>query len=423
MSNFQSYSNTVETAPCNDYRKVLIWFNNNNKIYNNKKEDDTIPTEEIHSRKQKKQICMECKCYYNNKKTTTQSWLFSSSSSALPLYQYGNTTTSTTTLPLAILRNIILSSSSSSSYILQPLQQQQQRQQDTEKEHQYPIIVSTLDQQNFFLLISVSSNDECGYFYMLYPIVNQSLRKQLLSLLPQKPPPSHQGKSKKVSTYSQAQPHLIVPPSVTNNDWKSLFDDGEDHQETNQPTISSNRTPSQTTIVTTPNPTRTSLSPSTKTPTHQEENISLQQYCNQWINNHDDFFSVDHQVYVLDQLFMVLEQQQQQQRHHHSSSIALTTATTDYNNDIMYINQSTLHQYCCQTKNEQEQQHSNLLQIISIQIMIRLQIVHFYGFAKIPNYYVQDWKNAGSTQTKKKKKKNNKQTKKVNHSFLLFYSC
>lgn len=348
-------------------------------------------------------VCIECNCYLNkNAASINAATLHPLFPSTLSVYQR---VVANDTLSWAIIQNILVSSSVS--YILQP-----HKRQLTAGNDQYPSIVSTVDQKCFFLLTTVNS----GYCYILYPITNQSLRNKLLQrpLQIAKPPllPAQQQTFFDTPQKTQQLSHDLEIRQISTayddtNDWKKiLFSDAENDEsqlsqgETAKPSI-------RNTMVFATQPEQSSASP---TPTIIEKDdifsLPLPQFYTEWMTQENFFLDNNpRRFHFLNKLFVAMKNSQ--------------ANTSDPSTDIMYIDQKTLHQYCSQQMDKQ--QHPHLLQILTMQIMIRLQLLHFYGISQIPSYFLVDWKNAS---TKKREKKNvlvKKNKRKVN--FHVVFQC
>lgn len=379
---FGSDRNVSPVVECNrEYRLVHLWLN---------------------SEHEGTDICIECSCYWNKNApsiyTATLHPFFSSSTLSVHQRVVGNDT-----LSWAIIQNILISSSVS--YILHP-----NKRQRTGGNDQHPSIVSTVDQKCLFLLTTVNS----GYCYILYPITNQSLRKKLLQqpLHTSKPlllPAQQQTFVDKYQKTQLRSPLLEARQISTTyddtNDWKKiLFSDAENDEsqlpkgDTGKPSICN------TTVFATQQEQSTTMSTSTSpTPTTIEKDdifsLPLPQFCTEWMAQ-DNFFLDNNprQLHFLKKLFEAMKNPQ--------------ANTADPSTDIMYIDQKTLHQYCSQQKDQQQRPH--VLQTLTMQIMIRLQLLHFYGTSQIPSYFLLDWKNASTKKGKKKSILVKKSKQKVN---------
>jgi hypothetical protein len=409
---YDSERDITPVIECRNSEKgfVHLWLKSNKDKKSDTKEDNTEMT-----------ICIECKCYWHMNVTTGTAATLQSLLSSSPLSVYQYVAAGNGTLPWIIIQNILVTSRFP--YILQP-----HKRQLTCRDDQYPSIVSTMDQKYLFLLTTVNS----GYCYALYPITNQSLRKQLLqrSLLLSKPPlpptqlPTFFPTSRKTSSLAETRP---ISTTYSNTDWKRiLFHNEEDDAlqlspgDTVPPIIGTSTTtsnndkdtskmiiatqPAQVTTISTSTP-----SSSTVIEKNDIASLPLSQYCTEWMTHQENFFRNNNprQSQFLKKLLEAIRKSPQA----NSSDVSI---------DIMYIDQKTLHQYCSQQK---DQQHPLLLQTIAIQIMIRLQLLHHFGISQIPSYFLLDWKKSNPSLAKSKKKKKNlvqKNTRKVQKVYVLF---
>jgi len=420
---YDSERDVSPVVECRNIEKRLVhlWLKTSTDKKSDTKEDNTDMS---------LTICIECKCYWNMNATTGNAATLQSLFSSSPLSVYQCVAAGTGTLPWIIIQNILVSSCFP--YILQP---HHKRHLVTCVDDQYPSLVSTMDQKYLFLLTSINS----GYCYALYPITNPSLRKQLLqrSLLLSKPtlPPTQQPTffrtSLKTSSLTETRP-ISTTYADKGKDWKRiLFDNEEDDAlqlsqgdtSTVKPIICTSTTTSNhdndtsKMIVATQPAQLTTISASTSSSTTiiEKDDISslpLSQYCTEWMTHQENFFLNNNprQSQFLKKLLEAIRKSTQ-------------TKSSDPSIDIMYMDQTTLHQYCTQQK---DQQHPHLLQTLAIQIMIRLQLLHHYGISQIPSYFLLDWKQANANSTKMKKKKKNlvqKNTRKVQKSCMSFSSA